>query len=203
MLFDNAVSNVSEQVVAMPNISNPDISAAIIVAHDDKLGIGKKNDLPWRIKGDLKFFRQITTQLSEQNANATEKQNVVIMGRKTWESLPSTYKPLPNRINLVLTRDSNYVLPNNVKRSTSLEEALQIVDDPLAGRIFVIGGATIYREAIKLKVFSTLYVTEIAGNFDCDAFFPEYKEIFNMVSSSEIIAEDIYRYCHKTYKRQL
>ncbi len=189
--------------MAEPDTSILDNSPALIVAHDKNLGIGKNNDLPWHIKGDMKFFREMTTKVPLEMFQNEKKPNVVIMGRKTWESIPSTFKPLPNRINLVLTRDIDYPLPDNVQRSASIDQALQILDKQICGRIFIIGGASIYKEAMNLNTFRTLYVTEIEENYNCDVFFPEYRNIFNLIDSTSVISEGAYRYCHKIYKRTL
>jgi len=175
---------------------------ALIVAHDERLGIGKDNKLPWHIKEDMKFFRDITTTLLNSDAGGEEKKNVVIMGRKTWESLPDNYKPLPKRINLVLSRNPNYNLPANVIHSSSIPEALATLEDINYGHIFVIGGGNIYQDAIKLSAFDTLYVTEIKGQYDCDVFFPEYRNGFELIESSPLLAEGNYHYYHKTYKRK-
>jgi dihydrofolate reductase len=175
---------------------------ALIVAHDEKLGIGKDNKLPWHIKGDMKHFRDLTTAGMNDNGLESEKTNVVIMGRKTWESLPANYKPLPNRLNLVISRNTDYVLPANVLHSKNIEEALNILEQKNHGNIFVIGGAAIYQMAIKMNVFNTLYVTEIAGEYNCDVFFPEYRNSFEVIESSNSILEGNYRFLFKTFKRR-
>jgi dihydrofolate reductase len=185
--------------MANKNIQVITNSPALIVAHDRALGIGMNNKLPWHIPGDMKYFRRITCQIPGEQMGKAE--NVVIMGRKTWESLPQTFKPLPRRINLVLTKNSEYLLPPGVLLSESLEEALQTLEETPHARIFVIGGASIYKEAINMDVFSTLYVTEIEGQYNCDVFFPEYRNSFTLVESSPVISEGNYNYCHKTYIR--
>jgi len=178
------------------NISISANGPALIVAHDEALGIGKSSKLPWHIPGDMKYFRTITCQSEKK-----EVQNVVIMGRKTWESLPQTFKPLPKRINLVLTKNSNYSLPASVVSGPNLEQAINNLKQIPHSRIFVIGGASVYKEAINMNVFTTLYVTEIEGQYNCDVFFPEYRSIFTLIDSSPIVSEGNYRYCHKIYLR--
>jgi len=172
---------------------------SLIVAHDEKLGIGKNNKLPWQIKGDLKHFRDLTSAFTKKEDS--EKMNVVIMGRKTWESLPANYKPLPNRNNLVISRNSNYALPNNVMHSKSVEHALEVLKQVDYGDVFIIGGAVIYEIAIKLQIFDTLHVTEIEGEYNCDVFFPQYKNDFKLIDSSGTILEGDYRFSFKTYTR--
>ena len=73
----------------------------VVAGSFPEFGIGYKNDLPWKLSEDLKHFRNVTSK-----TNDTNKSNVVIMGRKTWESIPKNYKPLKNRINIVLTRNN-------------------------------------------------------------------------------------------------
>jgi dihydrofolate reductase len=175
---------------------------ALVVAHDEKLGIGKDNRLPWHIKGDMKYFRDLTTNLSSNNESDSQTKNVVIMGRRTWESLPNNYKPLPNRINVVISRNSNYTFPADVLHSKSIEEALNILKQKNYGNIFVIGGAAIYETVIKMNIFNTLYVTEIEGKYNCDVFFPEYRNIFELIESSALIVEGDHRFFFKTFKRK-
>src|SRR5689334_4792565 len=91
---------------------------SIIVAVDEQFGIGRNKLLPWNIPGDMKHFKEITTRSSEG------KQNFVIMGRKTWDSIPEKFRPLPGRVNCVLSRDLQMVLPAGVLRKTGLQEAL-------------------------------------------------------------------------------
>ncbi len=170
---------------------------ALIVAHDQSLGIGKNNKLPWHIPGDMKFFREITCKPISEYKNG---KNVVIMGRKTWESLPKKFQPLPDRINVVLSKNPQYILPSAL-RCASLTEAMKVLGGIDHGRVFLIGGASIYKEAINMDAFSTLYVTEIEGKYDCDVFFPEYRSLFCLVQSGPTISEGEYKYCHKTYVR--
>ncbi len=142
---------------------------ALVVAHDESLGIGKDNQLPWHIKADLKHFRDLTINKDVESENSIE--NVVLMGRKTWESLPDPYRPLPKRCNVVISRNPNYQLPENVLLSGSVEEGLTAFKTRAETNIFVIGGSAIYQSALKLNVFNSIYVTEIEGKFGCDVFF--------------------------------
>ena len=74
----------------------------VVAATEPEFGIGLDGSIPWRIPEDLKFFKETTTFTKDES-----KQNAVIMGRKTWESIPSKYRPLPSRLNIVLTRNTN------------------------------------------------------------------------------------------------
>ena len=134
-----------------------------VVAADAAGGIGKDNDLPWpRLREDLRFLRSITI---EAPAGA---QNAVIMGRLTWESVPSKMQPLPGRVNVVISR-RELALPAGVVLARSLDEALDVAG--VAGR-FVIGGAQIYREAFAHPACRYIYLTRIAATFACDTFLP-------------------------------
>lgn len=124
---------------------------SLIVATDRNNGIGIDNTLPWRLPEDLAFFKRTTSG------------HPIIMGRKTFDSIG---RPLPNRRNIVVTRNPDWT-QEGVERAGSLEEAVQLAGD---GELFVIGGAQIYVDAIKLA--DKLIVTEIDAAYDCDAFFP-------------------------------
>jgi len=142
---------------------------------DENRGIGKNNDLPWHLSADLKHFAAVT------------KGGTVIMGRKTWESLPEQYRPLKERLNIVVSR-SELELPQGVKLAHSLDEALELAE----GKTFVIGGATLYAEAIKHPACKELILTEVEGTADCDAFFPEIPAGFLMKEMSEEMEEKGY-----------
>jgi dihydrofolate reductase len=118
--------------------------------------IGKDGQLVWRNKEDMAHFKELTTG------------KVVIMGRKTWESIPPKFRPLPDRTNVVVTRNKHYALPDNVMSAASVEEALhryRMAD------IMVMGGAEIYAAAIGKA--DCLELTEVAAELAGDAFFPE------------------------------
>ena len=137
---------------------------AIITAVSDNNVIGKDGTIPWYLSEDLKRFKSLT------------EGHVVIMGQKTYESLG---KPLSNRVNIVLTNDWNFKVPDPVDEKTevkvvhdvemALENAEYYNDNDL--EIFVIGGGSIYREF--MKYCYRLYITRIFKDFDGDTFFPE------------------------------
>lgn len=124
----------------------------IVVAMDQQRGIGINNTLPWKLPEDLAHFKRQTTG------------KTIIMGRKTFDSIG---RPLPNRHNVVVTRNADWG-HDGVTTVCSLEHALALLPD---GAGAVIGGADIYRQTMALA--DTLVVTEVAGTFACDAFFPE------------------------------
>lgn len=131
---------------------------SLIAALTKNRTIGKNNDLPWHLPDDMKYFMQTT------------KEHVVIMGRKNYESIPEKFRPLPNRINVVVTRQPDFIAPN-CHLVHSLEEAFTFAKSLKASEIFVIGGAEIYAQA--LPKANRLYLTEIDARLDGDTFFPE------------------------------
>lgn len=170
----------------------------IVVACDLNRGIGKNNQLPWRLSADLKYFKKVTTECQEIG-----KYNAVIMGRKTWESIPLNHRPLAGRYNVVLTRNPNYVVPDGVFRFASIDQAMNTLEQGPVDQVFIIGGAEIYNQALQDHRIGLLYLTEIRHRFDCDTFFPDYKQYFQLVSSSEIESENGIEYSFKVYKPNL
>ena len=154
----------------------------IVVAADLDNGIGKLGDLPWHLPEDLRHFARVTREAPEG------KRNAVIMGRKTWESVPVKYKPLPGRLNVVLSR-SPQELPEGVRAAATFEQALAI-DDPDVDQLFVVGGGRIYAEAVRSPRCRWIYLTRIESRFDCDAFFPEIEGDFERVEVLGEGAED-------------
>lgn len=118
--------------------------------------IGRDNRLLWRLPEDLRRFKALT------------RGHAVIMGRRTWESLPDKFRPLPGRHNIVVTRDRTFSAPG-ATAVFSLEAAIAAAGDTPA---FVIGGADIYRQA--LPHAAHLELTELAADFAGDAYFPEF-----------------------------
>jgi len=139
---------------------------SIIVAISENNCIGKDNALPWNIPEDLKHFKDIT------NGHA------VLMGQNTWESIPEKFRPLPNRKNIVITREKDYKVPENVEVYNSLDGALEKYKNQ---DLFVVGGASIYAQTI-CKV-DQLFITEVHQFVDGDTFFPEIdKNIWKEIS---------------------
>jgi dihydrofolate reductase len=167
----------------------------IIVAVDQNNGIGKAGQIPWRLKGDMQFFKEITTKTVDPT-----RQNMVVMGRKTWESLPSKFKPLPDRVNLVLTRNPEAEF-EHVKQAASLQEVQQLADEKIE-KIFIIGGGTIYKQALAELELAGIYLTRVAAKFPCDTFFPEIPEEFSKQTSLGETEEDGLAYEFLLYERQ-
>jgi dihydrofolate reductase / thymidylate synthase len=116
------------------------------VAATREMGIGKGGKLPWKLPSDLRFFKEITVLTSDTN-----KKNAVIMGRKTWESIPSQYRPLPGRLNVILTQSDSFDIATleNVVSCGSMGSALELLGSApycfSIEKIFIIGGAQILR----------------------------------------------------------
>lgn len=170
----------------------------IVVALDSKRGIGKHNSLPWKLSGDLKYFKQVTSDAADG------KRNAVIMGRKTWESIPEKRRPLAGRQNVVLTWQAHYELSEGVLKAGDLNEALDLLDgDETIDKLFVIGGAQVYDQAIKHPRCQRLYVTEIEAQFDCDRFLGQFPERFTVQSRRESEPEGEVRYAFVVYESEL
>lgn len=168
---------------------------SIIAAIDQKRGIGKNNQIPWHLSGDFKFFAETTKATTDP-----QKQNAVIMGSKTWESLPEAFKPLPGRLNVVLNRESGYDAGEGVPVYESLEQALaNLKERSDIEQAFIIGGGQLYAYAINLPECTKLYLTEIQETFDCDTFFPEIPEHFKESTRSETHEEKGITYQFVTY----
>lgn len=133
------------------------MTLSIISAISENGVIGKDNTLPWHFSSDLKYFKQITAG------------KTIIMGRGTFES-EGIPKPLPNRRNIVVTSNQQYITPYDVEIVHSLEQALDISKDD--GEVFVIGGSKLYEQA--LKKVDKLYITLINKQYDGDTYFPKF-----------------------------
>ena len=172
----------------------------IIVAFDSKRGIGKNGKLPWKMPGDLKHFKDITCKTV-----SGDKQNAVIMGRKTWESLPEQFRPLPGRVNIVITKNDKLNLPQGVLRVSSLDMAFEILESSdlqsKIGGVFVIGGGSVFFDAINKPQCKKIYATHILSEFDCDVFFPEFQDTFSLTASSSHQSEQSTEYYFAEYKQ--
>ncbi len=123
--------------------------------------IGKDNDLVWSLPDDMKYFMNTT------------KDHFIILGRKNYESLPPKFRPLPNRTNIVITRQPAFELYNAFVVH-SLDEAIALCEQKNQKMVFVIGGGQIYEQAFPIA--DTLYITEINQEFEGDTFFPSYNK---------------------------
>ncbi len=151
----------------------------IVVAADKKRGIGKDGRLPWHLPGDLKYFRKLTT-----TTKSGSYQNAVIMGRKTWESIPDKHRPLNGRLNVVLTKDQNYKVPDGVLKVASLDAALDLLEDFPVENCFILGGGQIYDLALRHDRLRKVYLTEVDAELNCDTFLPDFERAFEQVFES-------------------
>lgn len=131
--------------------------------------------------------------------------NAVLMGRKTWDSLPQTYKPLPNRLNAVLTRQTHRLSDGTHILFPSLDEALRdlrdLKSDGSVRELYVIGGAEIYATALLHPRCARVYLTRIDATFDCDAFLPELPPEFKEVGCSPWVEEKGLHYRFQVFEK--
>lgn len=182
-LFDRWLAFHNSGVLSMPELKarmiqhtlqqhvhaqHPVYRLAIIVAYDENRGIGKNNKIPWHIPDDLKSFK-IRTYGSP-----------VIMGRNTWESLPKRSRPLPGRLNIVVSRRMENLDCADTLVVASLEHAIEVAQYAAtpAHPIWIIGGGAIYQQALESEttLVDEVIATEVKGSFDCDVFFPTLAE---------------------------
>jgi len=136
------------------------MKVSLIVAVSENGVIGKDNDLIWHLPKDMKFFKDTTLG------------HHVIMGRKNFESIPHKYSPLPNRINVVITRKDDYIAEDCVVVN-SIEAAIQIAKKNGDTEPFIIGGGQIYKLALEANLVDKIYLTRIHHAYEGDTFFPE------------------------------
>lgn len=157
---------------------------SIIVAIADDYGIGKNNELLWNIPEDLRRFKRLTTG------------KTVIMGKKTWESLPR--KPLPNRRNIVITDVPDEMI-EGAEMAYSIEEACRLCGDD---ENFIIGGGSIYRQFMPLC--DRLYITRVHSTAPADVYFPEIElQIWQEMSREEYPGDNIFpSYSYIIYEKR-
>jgi dihydrofolate reductase len=137
----------------------------IIVAYDEERAIGKDGQLPWHLSEDLQHFKNTTGRYP------------VVMGRKTWDSLP--VKPLPDRMNVVVTRQHHetplFYDPTEPYWATSIEDAIRQAKITFGAgyNVFIIGGGQIYKDALDKGLVDKVIASEVKGKHDGDTFFPD------------------------------
>lgn len=141
---------------------------SIIVAIDEHLAIGKDNRLLWHIPEDLKHFKELTTG------------HTVIMGENTYRSIG---RPLPNRTNIVITLDTTFQA-EGCQVVHSIDEALDTARQYEQEEVFVIGGASIYKQFLPLV--DRLYLTQVVGTYEADTFFPSYDDFSKEISEEKM-----------------
>ena len=131
---------------------------SLIAALTTNRVIGKNNDLPWRLPDDMKYFMQTTSR------------HTVIMGRKNYDSLPEKFRPLPNRVNIVVTRQKYFDAPGCAVVN-SLEKGIELARTANEKEVFNIGGAEMFK--LGMPFTQRMYLTEIQTELQGDTFFPE------------------------------
>ena len=187
-------SSSSAPSASMPSSPLSSRSFDLVVAATQRGGIGYQGDLPWgrALKGDLSRFKQLTTTLSPPSsptaatapsaAPSSAPQNAVLMGRKTWESIPAHLRPLKDRLNVIITvREAERVKAEtsqykNVLIASSLPDALSQLSLPRynahISNVFVIGGASLIREALSSPSLHHIHLTQVLKDIECDTFIP-------------------------------
>jgi dihydrofolate reductase len=156
---------------------------SIVVAHSRNGVIGRAGALPWRLPSDLRRFRELTTG------------HAVVMGRRTFESLPAAFRPLPDRRNIVLSSSAGY-RAEGAEVFADLDSVLSAYRDSC----FVIGGGVTYVQALPLA--QRVYATEVDAEVEGDAFFPALaSEEWGCVERSERLFEDDFGYTFNVYER--
>ncbi|KAK9468567.1 dihydrofolate reductase-like domain-containing protein [Lipomyces arxii] len=156
-MFCQRVSHACTQTTKRQMIS------LVVAATSTSLAIGRNGSLPWRLPTDTKFFKLLTTP------------HTVIMGHTTWRSIPSRFRPFPNRTNIVLSRTPESILaPDSVLRTTSLDAALAAAK----GHVFIVGGAEIYAVALAHPALDAIFLTQVyadEGVLKCDTFMQDFR----------------------------
>lgn len=160
----------------------------IIAAIGSNNELGKDNDLIWHLPADLKRFKKVTTG------------HAIIMGRNTFESIG---KPLPNRRSIIITRNTSYQ-KEGCEIVHSLEAAIELIEEQ--NDAFIIGGAQIYKEAMKKNLVDQLDITHVHHDFDADVFFPSidlgvWKEVSREHFSMN--EKNLYNYSFISFKRNI
>ncbi|KAK8172367.1 dihydrofolate reductase-like domain-containing protein [Phyllosticta citrichinensis] len=194
----------------MPPPLTSRLPLTLIVATTPSLGIGKGGGLPWpMLKKEMAYFARVTKRVpsppSATTSSSPHIRNAVVMGRKTWDSIPPRFRPLKDRLNVVISRSPASSIAgvagaaakgDTVITASSLSAALEKLDaissdrwaqedhnapeqtlvggEPLAGlgRVFVIGGAALYKAALETPNARTVLLTRIQRDWECDTFFP-------------------------------
>ncbi|MDD2907293.1 MAG: dihydrofolate reductase [Candidatus Gracilibacteria bacterium] len=178
------------------------IRFSMILAVDDKNGIGKSGDLAWKLPADLKYFKKITSETTDLG-----KMNAVVMGLNTWKSIPSKFRPLEDRINCILSKDLKYdnmgsEIDNFVLYFNSFEHCLsELESKENIENIFVIGGAMLYNYALKSDLLEKIYITRVKGDFNCDVHFDGIPSDFVLESYTDYETENGIEYTFQVYKK--
>ncbi|TQS31984.1 hypothetical protein Golomagni_07718 [Golovinomyces magnicellulatus] len=163
----------------------------LVVAATRNMGIGANGTMPWKgLRKEMAYFARVTTRASTPGS-----MNAVIMGRKTWDSIPAKFRPLKDRLNIVISRSTPTQVPSSPVpasepvRVSSLEQAIQYArENSNIHRVFVMGGAQIYKAAMDLPASKRILLTSLKREFECDTFFPELDQSWKQASADELKA---------------
>jgi dihydrofolate reductase len=162
------------------------VKLSLVAAIARNGAIGRSGTIPWRIPEDVRRFKELTTG------------HAVVMGRRTWDSLPERFRPLPGRRNVVVTRRADWSA-DGAERADSLEDALHLLD--VTPQVYVIGGAELYAAALPLA--DELLLTEIDADVEGDTFFPPFdRGDFEEVAREPHVSEDGVPFSFVTYVRR-
>ncbi|MEY3083844.1 MAG: hypothetical protein RL037_24 [Bacteroidota bacterium] len=139
------------------------MKVSLIVAMDRDRGIGRDNDLMWHLPADMQFFKDTT------------KGQVVVMGRKNFDSIPEKFRPLPGRLNVILTRNKNFHA-DNCLIFHSLDACFNHFNDEENRVLFIIGGGELYRLALQSSYLTEMFITTVDKAYVADTFFPPFNE---------------------------
>lgn len=153
------------------------MKVSLIVAVAENGVIGKDNDLIWDLPKDMRFFKETTMG------------HHVIMGRKNFESIPNRFRPLPNRTNVIITRQNNYKAEGCVVVNY-LEAALKVAQKNGDNEPFIIGGGQIYKLALEGNLVDKIYLTKVHQSFEGDTFFPELSEEWKQIKRDDYKADE-------------
>jgi len=170
---------------------------ACVVAADADRGIGRANDLPWpRLPGDLAHFKRITA-----GTRSPARQNAVIMGRRTWDSIPPRYRPMPERINIVVSRSTG-ALAGAHTVAPNLDLALAAATAAGAESIYLVGGGQLFAVAVDDPRCAAIYYTRIEARFEHDTAFPAFEDRFELVAEDPPRTEAGVRYTIQRWRRR-
>ena len=196
------------------NVAMVAIKFSVIAAKfADNNGIGINGQLPWHLPSEMAHFYRVTTNTTHTRQDGKEGSksplNVVIMGRKTWESIPQKNRPLRNRISLIIS--SSLQSTGEAAVYPSLNAALAGIECQNLGHIFVIGGARLYQAALDHPDCETIYITDVTSpahatdlSKSCDTFFPEIPVGFILQQEENSIGpekENEFELCAQIWKR--
>jgi dihydrofolate reductase len=154
---------------------------SVIAAVAENGVIGKEGTLPWNLPDDMKFFQRTTLN------------HHVICGRKNYESIPQRFRPLRDRVNIVVTRDASYEAPGAIV-CHSLDAALDIARAAEQKEVFIIGGGQLYAQAFEAKLVDRIYLTTVHAKVDGDVLFPEIGKGWKKVWTEEHKADARHAY---------